>query len=146
LSEWISLEQPQCAAAGKDKVPNQALVLLVQGGEILIAELLGIALSRAGYEVHRANTAEIAIAELKGEKQFSALIVDLDCLPGDMSGWEIAHCARGLDPGVAVIYTGGGPDHEHQAKGVPGGTFLQKPYVPDQITTAILTLLNERPQ
>jgi CheY-like chemotaxis protein len=91
---------------------SEKVVVLVVEDEILIAELIEHALVEGGYAVHREATG------------------------------DVAHHARRLNPDIAVVYTSGDSGHAYKAEGVPGSTFVQKPFVPDQVTTAVSTLLN----
>lgn len=125
-------------------MPDEVLVLLVED-EFLIAELVEDALVKAGYAVHREATGDKAIEQLDGTKHFAGLVTDIR-LPGQVTGWDIAHHARTLDQEIVVVYTSGDSGHEYKAEGVPGSTFVQKPFVPDQITTAVSMLLNKQPE
>jgi CheY-like chemotaxis protein len=128
----------------KSEVPEQVLVLIVED-EILIAELVEHALVHGGYAVHRETTGARAIAALDGTKHFSGLVTDIR-MPGRMTGWDVARHARRANPDIAVVYTGGDAGHAHRTEGVPSSTFVQKPFVPDQVTTAVSILLNETPR
>jgi CheY-like chemotaxis protein len=129
---------------GNGQVPEQVLVLLVED-EFLIAEVVEDALVQGGYEVHREASGDGAIARLNGNKGYSGLVTDVR-LRGKTTGWEVARHARRTDPEMAVIYMSGDSGHSYQAEGVPHSIFVQKPFVPDQITTVVSALLNERPQ
>jgi CheY-like chemotaxis protein len=117
------------------------LILLVED-EFLIAELVEYALLRSGYAVHREPTGDKAIAQLDGAKDFIGLVTDIR-MPGQATGWDVARHARRLNPSMAVVYTSADSGHAYQAEGVPGSTFVQKPFVPEQVTTALSTLLSE---
>jgi CheY-like chemotaxis protein len=129
---------------GTDEVPEQVWVLLAED-EFLIAEVVEDALVSGGYVVQRVASGDSALVELDGAKHFSGLVTDIR-LRGQITGWEVARHARRVNPDIAVIYVSGDSAHAYEAEGVPHSTFVQKPFVPDQITTAISTLLNERPQ
>jgi CheY-like chemotaxis protein len=130
--------------SGTDNLNEQAPILLVQATDILIAELIEASLARGGYEVHRAVTGEGALSALTQTKRLAGLVVDVD-LSGPTTGWEVAQHARGLYPNLVVVYTTGGFTEEHQALRIPRSRLIQKPVVPDQITTAVSKLLKERP-
>jgi CheY-like chemotaxis protein len=125
-------------------MPEQVLVLLVED-EFLIAEVVEDALVQGGYVVDREVSGDGAIARLDETKDYSGLVTDVR-LRGQTTGWEVARHARRTSPDMAVIYMSGDSGHAYQSEGVPHSTFVQKPFVPDQITTAISTLLNERLQ
>lgn len=125
-------------------MPEQLSILLVED-ELLIAELVIEALARGGYDVHHELTGEGATNQLEGARHFSGLVTDVR-LPGQTTGWDVARHARRLNPKIAVVYTSGDSGQTYQAEGVPQSRFVQKPFVPDQIITAVSTLLNETPQ
>jgi CheY-like chemotaxis protein len=93
--------------------------------------------------VHRETTGDRAIAALDGTKHFSGLVTDIR-MPGRTTGWDVAHHARRANPDIAVVYTSGDSGHAHRTEGVPGSTFVQKPFVPDQVTTAVSTRSTRR--
>jgi CheY-like chemotaxis protein len=113
--------------------------------EFLIAEVVEDALIHGGYVVHREEAGDGAIARLDGTNGYSGIVTDIR-LRGKTTGWEVARHARRTDSSIAVIYMSGDSGDAYQAEGVPHSTFVQKQFVPDQITTAISTLLNERAQ
>jgi CheY-like chemotaxis protein len=125
-------------------VPEQALILLVED-EFLISELVEYSLLRSGYAVHREPTGDKAIAQLDATKGFVGLVTDIR-MPGQATGWDVARHARGLNPSMAVVYTSADSGPAFTAECVPGSTFVQKPFMPDQVTAALSTLLKEPPK
>jgi CheY-like chemotaxis protein len=123
-------------------LPDEVTVLLVED-EFLIAELVEDALLQCGYAVHREATGDRAMAALDGRRQFSGVVTDIR-LPGRMSGWEVAQHARRLNPDIVVVYMSGDSARAYEAEGVPHSTFVQKPFMPEQVTTAVSRWLNER--
>lgn len=115
--------------------------VLVVEDEFLIQELVSSALSTGGYSVSTASGGSEAIEALE-TSYFSALVTDIK-LADTTSGWQVAHHARKTNPSIAVIYTSGDSAGEYAAEGVPDSTFIQKPFVEDQITTELSTLLNK---
>jgi FixJ family two-component response regulator len=69
------------------------------------------------------------------------LITDVN-LPGPVTGWDIAHRARELNPGLPVIYMTGGAGHEWSAHGVPESLLVTKPFALAQVVTAVAQLMN----
>lgn len=120
---------------------DKVLILLVED-EFLIAQMVEEALVEGGYAVHCESRGERAITELDGDKSFAALITDIR-LAGETTGWDVAHHARRLKHDIAVVYMSGDSGHAYEAEGVPDSTFLHKPFAPDQLTTAVSTLLND---
>lgn len=122
-------------------LPRHVQILVVED-ELLVRELVKDVLVEAGYEPRCEAAGKQAIAALNGQQQFSGLVTDIK-LADSTTGWEIAHHARELNPEIAVIYMSGDSGCDYAAEGVPNSTFLQKPFAPDRITTALSTLLNK---
>ena len=117
--------------------------LLLVEDEELILELLGHALTEAGFEVVVASSGAQAVAELEADPaRFRAVVTDVK-LGGKVDGWDIGHRARELVPDMPVVYMSGNSGHEWSSKGVPNSVFVSKPFVAAQVITAISTLLNE---
>jgi CheY-like chemotaxis protein len=121
-------------------LPDAVWVLVVED-EVMIQELVRTALEDGGYSTLCVVGGDEALAALDGPQHFSALVTDIR-LADATTGWEVAHHARQLHPEMAVVYTSGDSAGEYAAEGVPDSTFLQKPFVADQVTTALSTLLN----
>lgn len=125
-------------------MPDAVFVLVVED-EVLIQEMIRTALSEGGYTVVCAVAGQEAIGALDGASHaFSALVTDIR-LADSTTGWEVAHHARKAQPEIAVIYTSGDSGADYAAEGVPNSTFIQKPFVEDQVTTALSNLLNNVP-
>lgn len=83
-----------------------ARVLLVED-EFLIAEVVGAALRDEGLEVAIVNSAPEAVARLEAEpRSFAALVTDIN-LGAITDGFDVAQCARDLNPAVKVVYMTG---------------------------------------
>lgn len=119
----------------------EAVNILVVEDEFLIQELIKDALVEAGYEPHCEDRGQRALKALDGSGTFAGLVTDVR-LADDVSGWEVAHHARAANREIAVIYISGDSGGDYSVEGVPGSTFIQKPFAEDQIVTAISTLLN----
>lgn len=122
-----------------------ALGIQVVEDEQLIWEIVEDALVDGGFEAEVAATGEEAITLLQGpDRKYRALVTDID-LAGNVDGWEIAKCARAVNPNFPVIYMSGGSSHEWTIHGVPNSLMLLKPSAPAQLVTAISNLLNSLP-
>jgi two-component system, OmpR family, response regulator len=64
-------------------------------------------------------------------------------LGAETSGWEIGRRARQHNSAIAIVYISGDSAGQYSAEGVPGSVMIQKPFVPDQIVTALSTQLNQ---
>ena len=118
------------------------IVILVADDEVLIADLLQIALEDAGFAVLVANDGDWAVAMLDDPTQaIAAVVTDINMGPGP-DGWAVARHARELNPAMPVVYMTGAAAGEWPVLGVPHSILVSKPFVVDQIITALATLLN----
>ena len=120
---------------------RSSLVLYVED-EILIQDILQTALEEAGFEVVTVSNGAEALDRLQAlSSDLKALITDVN-LGGGIKGWEIGRHARGLAPGLPVVYVSGGSEHEWTVEGVPQSLMIAKPFAPAQVVVAISTLIN----
>lgn len=84
-------------------------VLIAEDDEQL-CETIGLALRQAGYEADCALTGAKALARLRSEQQYDAIVLDLR-LP-DMNGLEIVEYIKNSRPMVQLIVASGYVDHE----------------------------------
>lgn len=111
-----------------------AATILVVEDEALLREVTVMELEDAGYRVLAAPDAKSALALLAGPEPISLLFTDIS-LRDSIDGWTVASEARGLRPGLPVIYaTGYSPDIPRL---VEGGRFFKKPYLPSAVIAMI---------
>lgn len=93
-------------------------------------------LSEAGYTVLEAANASEALDVLERHPEVVLLFTDV-VLPG-MSGFDLAHLAKRMRPGLSVVYSSGSlrepPLGEH---GFGHGPLICKPWKRDQIVDVI---------
>ena len=109
---------------------GRARRILVVEDEALVCVETADTLEHQGFEVHMALSAEDALRRLRGGLSIDILFTDIN-LAGPMSGETLALLARELMPNVTVVYTSG--TVAAIAQGVPGSTFVPKPYNPDRV-------------
>lgn len=118
-------------------------LLLVVEDEVLLHLPLKDELNDAGYELMLVTSGERALKELAREgKIYRALITDIRLGKG-IDGWEVAHRAREMMPGLPVIYMSGDSASAWSANGVPKSVMLAKPFALAQLVTAISQLITE---
>ena len=105
--------------------------------EELVRETVVAPLQDAGFCVLEAVTAEEGL-EILQQRPVSVLFTDIR-LGGPMDGWRLGEEARKLKGDLPVIYATGYSRGE--ARPVPDGVFLRKPYLPSQIVGVIERLL-----
>jgi len=117
--------------------------VLIAEDEVLIGALLEASLADEGLDTTVALTGSDAVHTLKGgSKTFQVLITDIR-LGGKPDGWGVAQCAREVNPDIGVIYITGDSMEDWRAKGLPDSVLIAKPFVPAQIVTAVMNLLNK---
>jgi DNA-binding response OmpR family regulator len=100
------------------------------------------ALADAGFKVDFAPSGERALAALERRpEEIAGLITDIR-LGGKVTGWDVAHRARELNPKIPVVYISADSAGEWEVKGVPNSIMITKPFALVQVTTAIAQLLN----
>jgi CheY-like chemotaxis protein len=109
--------------------------ILIVEDERLVSWSLTKALEKAGYCVSVAETRERAEEHL-ASRRFDLVITDVN-LPS-ANGYEIA---SGLDPGIPVIVISAGPEPPGHAANPHVHTFVEKPFVLDEITALVGSLL-----
>ncbi|MBX3220206.1 MAG: response regulator [Labilithrix sp.] len=106
---------------------REVSVLVVEDEEPMLRVAVR-ALSRSGYRVSQAGSAEEALAKIAEIGAVDVLVTDI-VLPG-LDGRRLAEMLTERDPDLAVLYTSGYTDDEVVRRGVSRAElfFLQKPY------------------
>jgi DNA-binding response OmpR family regulator len=127
-------------------VQPELLIILVVEDEVLVQDLIEVALSEGGFGPQIVSSGEEAIALLQGDmgNGYRALITDIN-LSGRLNGWDVARRARELNSDLPVIYMTGAAADQWPSHGVPNSLLLQKPFAPAQVVTAVSQLLNQLP-
>jgi two-component system, cell cycle sensor histidine kinase and response regulator CckA len=111
-------------------------ILLVDDEPDLL-EVSRRALERHGYRVLEAQTSRAALAIAESHLSEIGLLVTDIVIP-EMSGPALARRLVGIIPGLRVIYMSGKTEDTMIDEGVvPGASYLQKPYSPDQLVQAV---------
>jgi PAS domain S-box-containing protein len=149
----IKLYMPRSPDSVSPKVPRQNKPVLSGGSEhILVIEddedlriISTSILRKHGYQVTEAGNGEQAIIHLKGGQPFDLLFTDL-ILPGGMNGMEIAEKAKGIQPGIKILYTTGYAENslDHQGRQGPDKTLVNKPYRRKDLLTKVRTVLDSK--
>jgi DNA-binding response OmpR family regulator len=118
------------------------ITLLLVEDEVLVREVLDVALKDEGFDVIIAGNGTQALAELESDAaRFRAVISDIRLEDGP-DGWAVGRRARELVNDMPVIYMSA-DSVEWSSHGVPESVMLAKPFVTAQLITAIATLLNK---
>ncbi|QCO18736.1 response regulator (plasmid) [Azospirillum brasilense] len=132
---------PAVDAPSQDPSRNDETILVVED-EALVLMLWVEALEGQGYHVLQAAEPEAAIRILESDTAIDLLITDVG-LPG-MTGRDLAEVARGLRPGLRVLFVTG---YAHYAALEPdslgaGTRMLSKPVGVDTLQSTVRALLD----
>ncbi len=109
----------------------------------MIAEMIEATLEEEGLAATLVHSGVEAMSALAASPDgYQVLITDIR-IGAPPNGWEIAHVAREANPAIAVVYITGDSMEDWRANGVPDSIVIGKPFVPGQIVTAVMTLLNQ---
>jgi CheY-like chemotaxis protein len=112
--------------------PRSKPAILVVEDEAFTRMATADALEDRGFSPYEAGDAREALALLTEHPEIILLFTDVD-MPGGMDGVQLAHRARQVRPDVGIIITSG-----RRRVPVPaGGSFLPKPYRPQQLAEEI---------
>jgi CheY-like chemotaxis protein len=111
--------------------------------EAIIRIELAAQLTDMGLQVLIASDADQAIAFLDAHTDINVLLTDVT-MPGSMDGVRLAHHVRNRWPPIKIVATSG---RLRTGLGdLPSGTtFFAKPYSPETVKQAIMSLLKEGP-
>jgi len=138
-------EAVQVEASGKEPLEGTGTILVAED-EISLRKLVGRVLEGLGYGVILAATASEALELVeRGGCKPDLLLTDV-ILPGEMQGNELARVLTAADPGLAVIYMSGYTRNAivHAGRLDPGVNFLEKPFTPEALGSAVREVLGRR--
>jgi PAS domain S-box-containing protein len=142
LPRWSGAVPDGAAAALAHPVRGHETVLVVED-DAAIRFLVQRALSRAGYHVALAATADEA---LEAATSAPDLLLSDVILPG-ANGWELACELQRRFPALRVLLTSGYAAQQSGEPLVPGEAhFLAKPFAPDELLRKVREVLDAAPQ
>jgi len=116
-------------------------ILVVEDDPNVQATVVGM-LSELGYQVLRADNAEMALAVLKAGVRCDLLFTDV-VMPGKLKSTEMVRQARALLPDMKVLYTSGYTQNAiiHGGRLDPGVELLSKPYRREKLASKVRQML-----
>lgn len=124
---------------------HDSVSVLIAEDEVLIASMIEAVLAEEGLDTKVVNTGGEAVVALREKpSEYQVLVTDIR-LGSSPDGWEVAHVAREGNPAIGIIYITGDSMDQWRAHGVPESVLISKPFVPAQIITGVMTLLNAVP-
>jgi PAS domain S-box-containing protein len=141
-----SLQAPRAIAPVEDiplHVPGGETILLVED-DPLVRKYAHDQLQALGYTVISAPGGSQALEVIQTAQPIDLLFTDV-IMPGGMSGRELADRAKGLRPGLKVLYTSGYTENAivHHGRLDPGVLLLSKPYRRIELARKIRQALGE---
>jgi CheY-like chemotaxis protein len=117
-------------------------VILIVEDEVFIRQNAEWMIGDLGHDVLLAGDVERALFHLCDAAHIDALFVDIRLAEVASGGYEVADKAVEQHPRLRVLYTSGSPlTLAMTSRFVPGGRFLNKPYSPGQLESAVTELL-----
>ena len=132
------------AAAGLPESAAPPARILVVDDELGVREGCRKILAAEGYDVLTAGDGKAGLEQLTERGPFSVLLVDLQ-MPR-MSGLELIHEARTLDPDIVPIIITAHATLDTAVEGTRQGaySYIPKPFTPDELLLAIKNGLEKR--
>lgn len=128
-----------CEAPAVEAVPIAArptgMSVLVVDDEETVLRAARRVLERRGFRVSTASLPAAALARLAAAEELDLLLTDVS-MP-DLSGPELAARARVLRPSLRVLYMSGSAEDGLLIDEDDGVGFLEKPFAPDTLVSAI---------
>jgi CheY-like chemotaxis protein len=119
-------------------------ILVVEDDPNVQATVVGM-LTELGYQVLRADNAEVALAVLKAGVRCDLLFTDV-VMPGKLKTTDMVRQAKALQPGMKVLYTSGYTQNAiiHGGRLDPGVELLSKPYRRENLASKVGQLLGNQ--
>ena len=121
-------------------------ILVVEDDPNVQATVVGM-LTELGYQVLRADNAEVALAVLKAGVRCDLLFTDV-VMPGKLKTTDMVRQAKALQPALKVLYTSGYTQNAiiHGGRLDPGVELLSKPYRREKLASKVRQLLGAQDQ
>ena len=135
---------PETALPPEAPAPTGLTILLAED-EDPVRHLVRRVLTRAGYTVIEGANGRAALDAARAhEGPIDALVTDV--IMPELTGPELAERLRAERPELPVLFTSGYNDQGMEGSGVVSGlgiAFLQKPFVPEELTRMLAELLEQ---
>lgn len=122
-----------------DQQPARRYTVLLVEDEFFIRDSAAEELTRAGFIVVQAASADDALDYLNAGNNIDLLITDIQ-MPGRLDGLSFAQRLRSLQPSLPIVVASGNLNLESAAKRI--GKFVGKPYDYKEIVRLVRSLLS----
>jgi PAS domain S-box-containing protein len=142
----VQQQQPESHAAAAQRQPNFETVLVCDDDDD-VRELIGNVLGLRGYVVLRAHSGQHAL-EIAAVQRGPIHLLVTDLVMPKLGGIELAAELRSRQPQLPVLYIAG---HTSRATLLaeqlePNTVYLQKPFMPSDLTRTVCSILERQPQ
>jgi CheY-like chemotaxis protein len=139
LPAIVQESAPGMTTAPDSAVPRGTETILVVEDEAALRGVVRVVLSRLGYRVLEARSGLEAMKLWEDYRNEVDLVFTDVVMPDGVSGPQLIEELRKHDPGVKALLTSGySPSfHGNGARFPEGLRYLQKPYPPQQLATAV---------
>ena len=136
----VAQEGVECEAPAHERGSER--ILVVEDDQSVRKVSVSL-LRNQGYEVVEAERGAAAIRQIKSDRPFDLLFVDV-VLPGGMNGVEVAEEALRLQPSLKVLYTTGYAENAvvQQGRLDPSATLVNKPYRRAELLDKVRAMLD----
>lgn len=116
--------------------------ILIVDDEVFIRSVSELLAQELGHETMIAGDIAEALQHLESDVKIDALFTDIRFKSNKFAGFELAQLSIKLRPDLRVLYTTGSQLTEDMRQMfVNGAHFMQKPYTPVQLQSALEKLL-----
>jgi nitrogen-specific signal transduction histidine kinase/ActR/RegA family two-component response regulator len=150
----FSLVFPATRRTSQKKQPGRPVSELMGNGESILVvddvqeqrDLASDMLRRLGYQTHVAANGEAAVAFFKANNRADLLLLDMIMPPG-IDGFETYRQIREITPDQKGIIVSGfsETDRVKKAQSLGTGAYIQKPYLLEQLGSAVKKELGRKP-
>jgi PAS domain S-box-containing protein len=139
-------EEPTAERLATVRVRGAGEQILVVEDDPQVRGVVRRALQSAGYAVYEAITGLAAINFMAAHPGEIDIVVSDVVMPG-LSGRELAEQLRTAHPDLPILFMSGYPGAEIERRGLNArhASFIQKPFTPDAMVTAVNQALSQRP-
>jgi len=131
------------APSSGDSIPGGRERILLAEDDDSVRRAMGRQLRALGYSVVEVENGDAALALIEAGEAFDLLVTDI-VMPGSLLGTQLARRARGLRPGIPIVFLSGYPTEasRHGNGLAPSDQLLMKPVTLERLARALRRALD----
>ena len=131
------------APSSGDSIPGGRERILLAEDDDSVRRAMGRQLRALGYSVVEVENGDAALALIEAGEPFDLLVTDI-VMPGSLLGTQLARRARGLRPGIPIVFLSGYPTEasRHGNGLAPSDQLLMKPVTLERLARALRRALD----